>query len=538
MFATAIAAPAQVFTTLASFNGNNGAYPGYGSLIQGIDGAFYGTTAQGGISGLGTAFRITPGGALTSINCSDGDSPSAGLVLATDRNFYGTTTFGGSGGGDGGTVFRITPTGVVTTLYNSCSQAHCSDGDYVAAGLVQGDDGDFYGTTTRGGDVACNAPSGCGTVFKITAAGKLTTLHSFHFSDGAAPWAGGLVQGIDGRFYGTTEIGGLNNHGTVFKITKGGTLTTLHSFDGADGSLPIGRLIQATDGDFYGTTSAGGIGNCPNNCGTVFKISPRGALTTLHSFNGVDGSNPSGALVQATDGNLYGMTQEGGDTACNRGTGCGTVFKITPVGTLTTLHIFGEGAFPEGGLLQSTNGAFYGATNENGPSGNGTIFGLSTGLGPFVSFVRNPAKVDQPFGILGEGFTGTTTVTLNGKSVPFTVNSDTLITATIPAGSTTGPVTVTTQTGALASNAPFRVLPQLLSFTPMSGPVGTEVTITGISLTQTTAVKFGDYVSANFTVNSDTQVTAIVPRNVTTGFIGIQTKGGHAISTQTFTVTQ
>ena len=196
-------------------------------------------------------------------------------------------------------------------------------------------------------------------------------------------------------------------------------------------------------------------------------------LTTLYSFCGcTDGSYPQG-LVQATDGNFYGTTIAGG-------TNGGTVFAITPSGSLTTLYTFcsqsgcTDGQSPDGELAQDTNGNFYGTTAFGGTSddcefGCGTVFSLSTGLGPFVSFVRNPAKVGQTFGILGQGLNGTTGVLLDGAPATFIVKSDTLLEATVPAGATTGPVTVTTPSGTLTSNVPFRVLPQLLSFNPPSG---------------------------------------------------------------------
>ena len=271
-----------------------------------------------------------------------GALPVAGLVQASDGNFYGTTTLGGSSGdcsypdvGGCGTVFKLTPSGTLTTLYSFCSQPNCADGGWPDGGLVQATDGNFYGTTSRGG-VSSNCPgpyvSGCGTVFKITPSGTLTTVYSFNYTDGSEPWAG-LVQGTDGSFYGTTEWGGTYGHGTVFKITPDGTLTTLHSFNYADGSSPLGALVQATDGNFYGTTEEGGAAGP----GTVFRITPSGALTTLRSFDGSDGEYPNG-LVQASDGNFYGTTGGGGANCSPYG--CGTVFKITLSGTLTTLYSF------------------------------------------------------------------------------------------------------------------------------------------------------------------------------------------------------
>ena len=195
----------------------------------------------------------------------------------------------------------------------------------------------------------------------------------------------------------------------------------------------------------------------------------------------------------------------------------------------------------EAALLQDTNGAFYGTARDGGKpgcdNGCGTVFGLDMGLGPFVAFVRDSGKVGGTGGILGQGFTGTSGVSLDGTPVNFTVVSDTFLKATVPDGATTGFVTVTTPSGTLTSNKPFRVRPQLLTFDPPSGPVGTQVTITGVSLTQTQGVGFGNRVPAQFTVNSDTKVTATVPAGAKTGKVGIETKGGTAISSGTFTVT-
>jgi uncharacterized repeat protein (TIGR03803 family) len=199
----------------------------------------------------------------------------------------------------------------------------------VFARLLQGPDGNFYGTTSTGG--AHNH----GTVFKVSPAGTLITLYNFcaksSCTDGSAPYAG-LVQGTDGNFYGTTEAGGTSNAGTVFKITPGGTLTTLHKFTFHDGANPYAALLQATDGNFYGTTESGGA----HLLGTVFKITLQGVFTRLHSFNLTDGSSPEADLIQAADGNFYSTTYNGGPE------GYGTVFKMTSGGTVTTLHIFTE----------------------------------------------------------------------------------------------------------------------------------------------------------------------------------------------------
>jgi uncharacterized repeat protein (TIGR03803 family) len=457
--AMAVAA-AQTFNNLASFNGGNGSNPEYVSLVQGRDGNLFGTAAYGGpFYNGGTAFGMNPSGTLTPIydfclyDCEDGNTPTAGVIQSTGGLLFGTTESGGVYGY--GTFFVITADFRLTTLHSFSPIG--GDGS-APGGLVQGADGNFYGTTYGGySDGAVDD----GQVYRITPGGTLTTLHIFEGPDGAYPYDA-LVQGIDGNFYGTTYEGGANGYGTVFKITPGGRLTTLHSFDSTDGVGPISGLIQAADGNFYGTTEHGGIGGV-NGYGTVFKVTPSGRLTTVHRFDLSDGAYPTGGLIQATDGNLYGTTSE----AYAAHDGYGTVFIINPEGVLTTLHTFdlSDGAWPLGGLLQDTNGKLYGTTSGGGeltcdaPDGCGTIFSLDMGLGPFVAFVRAAGKVGQTGGILGQGFTGTTSVSLNGIPASFTVVSDTFLKATVPAGATTGYVTITTPTGTLTSNVPFHVIP-------------------------------------------------------------------------------
>jgi uncharacterized repeat protein (TIGR03803 family) len=463
----AIALPAQTLTTLHSFDNTDGAYP-FAGLVQAANGDFYGTTYNGGANaGNGAVFKITPGGTLTTLYsfcaqslCTDGVLPYAGLVQAANGNLYGTAA--GGGANNRGTVFKITPSGTLTTLYSFCSQAACADGALPYAGLVQATSGVFYGTTKFGGATSF------GTVFKITPSGALTTLYSFcpqnGCTDGERPNAG-LVQATNGDFYGTTLYGGANNgNGTVFKITPSGALTTLYSFCAqtgcTDGANPVAGLVQAANGDFYGTTQAGGANN--NNDGTVFKITPGGTLTTLHRFCSQigcpDGQVPTAALVQATDGNLYGTTGAGGN-------GGGTIFKIAPSGALTTVYLFcsqtgcADGEGPYAGLVQGTNGDFYGTTEAGGAHGYGAVFSLSVGLGPFVETRPTSGKVGAAVKILGTNLTGATSVRFNGTAAVFNVVSKSEITTTVPAGASTGRVQVVTPRRTLSSNVPFRVLP-------------------------------------------------------------------------------
>ena len=382
--AAIIASPAQSvsFSTLASFNGTDGAWPG-APLVQDSDGSFYGTTLAGGSSpfcqtspgGCGTVFKMTPSGTLTTIysfcpswGCTDGAQPG-GLVRGSDGNFYGTTTRGGAYG-DYGTVFKITSAGALTTLHSFDG----GDGSTPTM-LVEATDGSLYGVTTYGGGY------GGGTIFEITPFGAFSSLYGFCSPgclDGYAP--GTLVQGSDGNFYGTKQYGGANGSGTVFRFILPNQLTTLYSFctqtNCTDGAAPVG-LVQATDGSLYGTTFLGGSPGCTNGCGTVFKITPKYPYTlrTLYRFDGVHGSWPTVGPVQGVDGNFYGTTEAGG-------AGYGTVFKVTPVGTPTTLHSFciggicNDGYPPFSRLVQARNEFFYGTAQQGGAHNDGTVFSL------------------------------------------------------------------------------------------------------------------------------------------------------------------
>jgi uncharacterized repeat protein (TIGR03803 family) len=287
-----------------------------------------------------------------------GVQPYAALVQGTNGLLYGTAAFGGSSG-DGG-VFRMTTNG---TGVETWSLTSASSGYSPWAGLVQGQNGDFYGTANFGG------ANGYGTVFRLTPSGVLTGIHSFNNTDGAYPNPT-LMQGRDGNFYGATAGGGANTSGTLFKITPGGALTSLFSFDETNGAMPVWALTQDFAGNFYGATFGGGA----YGLGTIFKLAADGSFTSLYSFTGTnDGANPNGGLLLCSDGNLYGTTQVGGAY------GFGTLFRISLDGTLATLVQFdgGQGAEPQGTLIQGTDGNLYGTALTGGTSDVGTIFRLS-----------------------------------------------------------------------------------------------------------------------------------------------------------------
>jgi uncharacterized repeat protein (TIGR03803 family) len=398
-------------SVLHSFNGQmgtgglsgstDGAAP-FGGLVQDSQGSFYGTTYYGGKYSVGTVFKLSSGvesviysfsgqdnasvGGLP--GSADGAHPSAGLVQDSAGNLYGTTVEGGtSAGGGHGTVFKITPQGAESVLYTFCLNG-CSDGELPFSQLTLGSDGYLYGTAGGG------TTSG-GIVYKMTTAGAETVLYSFKAAttDAEGPQAGVIRDGV-GNLYGTAAVGGNNSSGAIFKVTPGGTETLLYSFcavntasaNCADGSYPSTGLIWGADGNIYGATGGGGA----YSLGAVFKITPAGAYTVLHSFCGdanvpgcTDGSEPIGPLMQASDGNFYGMTHGGGAN------NWGSVFKITPTGVETTIFSFQadnntntSSLDPTAGLVQGSDGNFYGMTDPGGSWSEGALFNL-TNVIPF-----------------------------------------------------------------------------------------------------------------------------------------------------------
>lgn len=379
-----------------SFDGANGREPWCG-LVQADDGNFYGTTSLGGAYGCGTVFKMSPDGQLTTLHSfkldSNGAVPQAGLTLGRDGCLYGTTR-------DAppyfGTIFRITTNGVVTTLvrFNLNNGAAPWNG-----ALFQGSDGNFYGTTANGGKTN-TMPMGYGTAFRVTPDGLLTTLHLFDYPSGDTPY-GGLIEGFDGHFYGTTAHGGRLGGGTVFRLTRDGKHTELVSFHyrGTNGLIPFSAVIQGRDGNFYGTTTQGGASYGHTNSvnqqgfGTIFKMTPDGQLTTLFSFYGTNGAYPYASLVEGPDGAFYGVTMSGGaftnQLFPNVGgdPGYGTVFRITTNGAFTSLISFARtnGARPLGNLTLGKDGKFYGTTLFGSAHDLGTVFRLSLPSAPTIT---------------------------------------------------------------------------------------------------------------------------------------------------------
>jgi uncharacterized repeat protein (TIGR03803 family) len=379
------------FMPVMSFVGGDDGDGPEAPLVQGTNGNFYGTTYQGGTGGYGVVFELSASGALTPLysftNGLDGANPEGGLVQGTDGNLYGATYNGGVN--HDGVLFKITFQGALTVLHSLTNRV---EGSHPLAGLVQGANGNFYGTTYQGG------LSSEGAIFEMTPAGAVTPLYAFtNGVDGSYPKAG-LVEGNDGSFYGTTSLGGSNNYGTIYKITSDGALTPLYSFtNGVDGATPQSQLALGPDGNFYGATAAGGS----KNVGVVFKINATGLFTPLYSFtNGIDGAMPEAGLALGTDGNFYGTTSSGGTYFM------GTLFEITTNGNFTALYSFvgtSDGADPVAALVLGADGNFYGTASSGGLSGGGTAFRLElSGLvAPrFTSIIYGPISVTVTWSVV------------------------------------------------------------------------------------------------------------------------------------------
>jgi len=463
---------------------------------------------------------------LYSFDAKDGAYSSAGLVQATDGDFYGTNSRGGAHGK--GTVFKITPSGTLRTLYNFCPQSGCQDGAFPFAALVQATNGDLYGTTAGGG-----VHGNYGTVFKITLSGKLTTLYSFcsqsGCTDGEMPYRSALVQATNGDLYGTTFEGGSDGNGTIFKITPGGTLTTIYTFcsqgafpDCPDGTYPAAELVRTPNGDFYGTTSGGGNLYFGAPSGTVFKVTPAGTLTTIYSFcsqsHCADGAIPNAGLVQATDGNLYGTTSSEGAP------GGGTVFQITPAGALTTLYNFcsqsecTDGKAPEATLVQATGGNLYGTTYEEGANNFGTLFKITPSgtLTTIYSFCSQSGCTDgkYPFAELMQATNGDIygTTVYGGTHNSNGIGYGTIFSLSVGLGPF-----VKTQT--------------------TSGKAGSVVKILGTDLTGATSVTFNGTPAA-FTVVRPSEITTTVRAGATTGIVQVVAPNGTLSSNVPFRVPQ
>ncbi|HTS17632.1 MAG TPA: choice-of-anchor tandem repeat GloVer-containing protein [Verrucomicrobiae bacterium] len=564
-------------TVLHSFTGSPDGFDPVSGLVQGSDSNFYGTTRLGGTSDSGTVFRVGSDGTYTNLHSfgpsPDGTAPWAGLVQGTDSNFYGTTISGGAGTNDVahgvGTVFRISPSGTYTSLY-SFGTYHLDAGSPYGA-LVQGTNGNFYGTTGAGG-TNLN-----GTVFEITPDGVETILYSFAGPphDGAQPQAG-LVLGSDGNFYGTTYFGGSSTNcggpgcGTVFRISPDGSYSNLYSFGGYpnDGSWPRAALVEGSDGNFYGTTWAGGSGGaCEFGCGTVFQITPEGIETDLHSFHeNPDGADLAGALVQGSDSNFYGTTFGGGP-------GYGNVFRISPSGAFTNLYAIpyvvglgaADGIGPEAGLVLGSDGDFYGTAAGGGTSANcgaggcGVVFKLAIGSGGGTGSTNCTFSIGTKTSITLTAKGGSKTVSVKTKSADCAwsaVSNDPFITITSGASGTgsgkvvysvpgntnttalTGTMTIAGETFTVnqaAGGCTFKLSPKAGKL-KATGGTGTIKVTPNLGDCDWTAVSNDSFITITSGASGTGKgaVTYTVPANTNTTVV----VGSITVDGQTFTVTQ
>jgi uncharacterized repeat protein (TIGR03803 family) len=389
------ASNAKVLYSFCSQSGcTDGAVPS-GGLISDEAGNFYGTTYFGGQEGpncanfgypCGTVFKLAPDGTETVLHTftgDDGGNPRAGLIADKVGNLYGTTIAGGSGGG--GTVFKVTPDGTETVLH---SFQGGSDGYEPTAAVIIDKRGNLFGTTVLGGSSAeCNGSNdGCGTVFEVKSDGEEKVLYAFQGgTDGGLPYSG-LIADKAGNLYGTAAEGGVvcegftQGCGTIYRLAPDGTETVLYAFaGGSDGMYPDGTLIGDKAGNFYGTTNLGGAGvGCGSGCGTVFKLSPDGSETVLYAFQGGnDGASPYAGLITDKAGNFYGTTDLGGEhSSCKKGSCGGTVFKLTPDGGETVLYAFGKktGANPIAPLFMDRRGTLFGTAQLGAAHSEGAVF--------------------------------------------------------------------------------------------------------------------------------------------------------------------
>jgi uncharacterized repeat protein (TIGR03803 family) len=465
---TTIPAQAQTYKVLYEFpiNGPAPQWPG-GPLAQGRNGDLYGSSYEGGTNNDGSLWKTTPSGSVSvvySFEAPPGPDCQSGMTLGTDGNFYGTALTSCAGDGY---VFKLTPSGTLTVLHTFTGTP---DGSGPGL-LVQYTDGDFYGVTNKGG------ANNYGTVFKITPTGTLTILYSFDDTNNFANPTYGLTVGNDGNFYGTFALTGYP--GGVFKITPAGVATVLHTFtSNPDGADPVSGVILGKDGNFYGDTEEGG----EYNYGTLFKMTPSGKLTILYSFNSSTdyATNPTAPLLQATDGNFYGVLISRFQD----------LFRFTPSGKLTVLEkfILPGGVLPYWPLIQDTNGILYGLLQQGGTVNGGELFSLNIGAKPFVSLVSTSGKVGSKIGILGQGFSKSSVVKFGGvQATTLTLEGTTYISATVPEGAIDGTVTVTTGSTVLTSLQTFvvhnswssgAVMPTAL-MGAAAGAIGSEIYVVG-----------------------------------------------------------
>jgi uncharacterized repeat protein (TIGR03803 family) len=513
---------AQQFQDIYDFNCTTGGCIAYdlGHLTQWKDGNLYGMTNGGGTNGLGTIFMVTP--AVPSVykdvyefDGTNGASPWGGLTLASDGNFYGVANTGGAN--NFGTVFRFTPPSTLTVLHSF----NGSDGQIPIAPPVQGKNGNLYGVTGIGTTYRITLPSGKFTQFKKNAPGQAEDP---------------LCLASDGNLYGVTTAGGNTDLGTVFRMTTTGAIKVLYTFmGGTDGSHPTGGLIQGKAGYLYGTNETDGTGGG----GTIFKISTSGTLNTVHTFDvPVGGYGPVSGLVAASDGSFYGTTGAGGAS------GDGSLFQFTTGGVYNDLFDFTgtgtiPGSTPYAALVQHTNGTLYGTTPDAAAFADGNIYSLTPANPLLTLIIEGPIFVlpGVPVEILGNNLGEVSQVSFAGVQAQFQSGSDTYLTATVPMNAVDGFVTATFPSGQqIQSQQSMHILPIITNLDPSSGSVGTQVGIVGGGFAGTTRVTFGGVKATTFTVVTPGLIQAIMPVGAKTGKVAVTTPNGRAVSKQTFTV--
>jgi uncharacterized repeat protein (TIGR03803 family) len=455
-----------------------------------------------------------------------GSDPAAALTLAPDGSFYGTTSQGGASGY--GSVFVFTPPHSFKALH----YFNGTHGEGASTPPVQARDGNFYGVT------------GTGTTYRVTYPGG-----AFKQLSGTAPSSptGPLVAGLDGNLYGTTFAGGNSNMGTIFKMSTGGAITILHNFSGNDGATPQG-LVQASDGNLYGTTTFGGN----NGTGEIFQLilptaKTKATLNKLYSFSTVNpsgqnlnGAGPEAGLLAASDGYLYGSSGLGGSNTC------GTLFRITTKGAFSKLAEFpnwgcinGFTAEPASVLVQHTNGSLYGTTYFGGTLGSGNVYTLTPTTPYHIVRVEGPiwVKPIDKVTILGDELSQVIQVSFAGVQAQFEGGSETYLIAQVPSDAVDGLITVTLETGQqIESQGGVHILPVITNLDPSSGSAGTQVGIVGGGFAGATKVTFGGVKATDFTVVTPSLIQAIVPTGAKTGKVHVITPNGTAESKGTFTL--
>ncbi len=521
---------AQTFQSLYDFNcDTGGCLPNVDQLAQGKDGNLYGATSLGGThcSGTcGTLFKVTPSGTyidLWEFNGKNGSLPT-GLTLASDGNFYGGTFFGGKYGY--GILFRFTPPSTLKVLHSFSAG---SDGWSATVPPVQGKDGNLYGVTWAG------------TTYRLTLPGGKYQLLPNSPGQSFSP----LLLASDGNLYGTTYSTGTYASGTIFRMSTTGTITTLYNFTGGkDGNGPSGPLIEGSDGKMYGTTGLGG----DNGTGEVFQMTLSGTFTPLYSFDGWnddgytnnDGANPVGLAVGAY-GYFYGVNFHGGAF------GDGTLFQITNTGGFTKLFDFtGEGggvpgAAPYTALWQHTNGSLYGLTEfgSAGSLGEGNFYNFTPRNILLTLIVEGPIFVPPGVAveILGDDLSHVVQVYFGSVQAQFQLGSDTYLMATVPMNAVDAPISVILETGQqIQTQSAMHILPLITNLDPPRGVVGSEVDIAGGGFASATQLTFGGVPATNFTVIAPNLIQATVPAGARSGKVTVTTPNGSATSKQKFII--